>query len=121
MILLYRLSISYLFLNVTAIVILSFCSFINTLIPAILDAVNPLNESRSRVLLVNAKFMIDPAEYYFSIQLNFLIYFIACFLITSSIYPLVITVIYHFAGLVSVVKLVDLSYELKGVSKLKSQ
>lgn len=73
-------------------------------VPIVLDVIYPLNESRSRYLLVRGEFPIDPNEHYMIIYFYLALCAIASFHVVVGVDPMFMSVIYHFVGLVSVVK-----------------
>lgn len=82
------------------------------MVPVLLDAIIPLNESRKKLLLVRAKFPIDPDEHHLLIQLYFAYPIVGALFIIASTDSVAVAVNYHFVGLISVVKLVSTFNEL---------
>jgi len=89
------------------------------MVPVLLDAIIPLNESRKKLLLVRAKFPIDPDEHHLLIQLYFAYPIVGALFIIASTDSVAVAVNYHFVGLISVVKLVSAFNELRIISHVK--
>lgn len=91
----------------SACTVITTASFIQLpLLPIMLDKINPLNKSRNKILIVRGKFPIDPVDHYFLIHLNLIIYAIGLAQTSMSIDPMVLSVVYHFMGITSVIKLI---------------
>lgn len=73
-------------------------------LPMVLDVIYPLNETRGRYLLVRGEFPVDPDEHYFVIYFHLALCAIASFHVVVGVDPMIMSVVYHFVGMVSVVK-----------------
>lgn len=62
------------------------CGFlILTYLPCILDMIIPMNESRSRQLLIDVEYFVDKETYFFIISIHmFLTQYAGCFTITAG-------------------------------------
>lgn len=74
------------------------------LVPLVLDIINPLNESRSKILLLRGKFLIDPDEHYYLVYFSLLLPSIVGFIIISSVDSVFLAIIHHFTGILTIVK-----------------
>lgn len=76
------------------------------MVPIVLDIISPLNYSRDRVLILRAKYPVDPCKHYFLIQLQLVLFGFAVVNVIAGGDPMCMALVYHFIGLTSVIKLV---------------
>lgn len=100
----FNIKITFLFisayLSVTAVGLIELPMF-----PVVLDIIVPLNESRYKILIMRAKFLVDPDEHYYLIHLQLVAVIVASFFVVTSIDSTMMALIHHFVGVTSVIKL----------------
>lgn len=69
-----------------------------------LDIISPLNESRDKILILETKYLVDPAEHYYLVHLQLVIAIAAGCVICVGVDPFFLATIHHFIGLINVIK-----------------
>lgn len=72
--------------------------------PILLDIIIPLNQSRNKIILVDAEFSFDPREHYFTMYVFDEIIIFTFFFAMTGVDTMFLAVIHHFMGITSVIK-----------------
>ena len=74
------------------------------MLPVLLDFIIPLNESRQKILPVQAEFFVDPWEYYYYIYVLYCVLSVASVLVLMSIDTTYTVVVHQNLGIFNIIK-----------------